>query len=170
MFSAAGCGVHEEVGLADGKRMDLVVDDVNGREVFVDVTVVGADNISAIAAGAAKVAGAAGRSRERVKHIKYDDDMQGTQLFVPFVVESFGALGTEALRLVKDVAKQAYARGRTPTAGGFVWYWTTALSVGLQRAHARTFATFTSRMDRLCAHRDAGAAGFYAALADGGRM
>jgi hypothetical protein len=61
--------------------------------------------------------------------------------FVPFAIESYGRLGLDALRLLKDWADSACGGGRFDRDGYLVWI-KREISVALIKGNARLFRQF----------------------------
>jgi len=73
-----------------------------GQALLLDISVVGT-SASAYRQGAARDALHAARVRELEKHRHYPSDQVGSNLFVPFVVQEFGSLGSEATQWLSSL-------------------------------------------------------------------
>jgi hypothetical protein len=90
--------------------------------------------------------GANARLRERQKHKKYDHlcKSNGRKL-IPFVMESYGAIGSEAKNLISEIAEEADTLGVEAKASFRRWA-INVVAVALQVGNARTHMNGASRV------------------------
>ena len=110
MLCEVGCTTSSEVMVLEDsqKRMDLVVTMFTGR-VWVDVSVVNPLKDEYVRDKHHL------RTRERQKVAKWGERARGANArFVPFVIDTFGALGEQAKEFLQDIAGKAWERGVIP--------------------------------------------------------
>jgi hypothetical protein len=117
----------------DGKRPDAKVflaDD----QCSIDASVTHPASPSYCSAAVSPLAVA--KLRERLKHCKYDAEAANENVhFYPFVMESFGGIGAEALLFLKKVAQFNFNNSSVNVSGFTLWM-LRSLSILLQRGNA----------------------------------
>jgi hypothetical protein len=125
--------------LGYGQRGDVLVSTLDDL-VNVDITVT--HPASATMRGrASKVPGAAAKAAEDSKHRSHARDGTSGYRFVPFAVESYGRLGSEAIELLNDWATSAASGGFYNRTAYLVWI-KREISVALIKGNARLFRRF----------------------------
>jgi hypothetical protein len=110
MLCEVGCTTSSEVMILEDsqKRMDLVVTMFTGR-LWVDVSVVNPLKDEYVRDKHHL------RTRERQKVAKWGEHARRANArFVPFVIDTFGALGEQAKEFLQDIAGKAWERGVIP--------------------------------------------------------
>ena len=129
----------QQAGKAKGHRADILSILPGGKHVMVDVTVIhplGSQQVGR----ACKTTAAAAVAAEKRKESQWEEFADRPQYeFVPFALESYGALGPQAVEYVKELGSVASASGRVPKSV-FVMNAYKILSCALQKGNARMYA------------------------------
>jgi hypothetical protein len=135
----AGACVEREPDLRDAShsvRPDALVL-CDGGVSLVDVSVTNPTAVSYSTKSAEHDLSAA-RAREKSKTVKYFDQAVSEHAhFVPFVLESFGAVGEQALNFIRALGSEAVAHGRFSSETSFANGMLRALSIALQKGNAQ---------------------------------
>ena len=103
----------------------------NGRSAVWDVTCV--DTLAASHTGeTARMMGAAATKAEGLKSVKYRA-LEANYVVIPFAVETFGAFGPSAEKLVQELGKRVQESTHEPRSTSFL---VQALSMAIQRGNA----------------------------------
>ena len=128
-----------------GKRGDILVTTMEDM-LNVDISVIHPAGQS-IREQACKNGGAAAKYRERQKRRDHEKNGTPGYQFIPFSVESYGRLGEDADRLLKDMAERAASTGSCDR-NGFLHWMRKEISLSLIRGNARIFSYYLGLLIR----------------------
>jgi hypothetical protein len=126
-------------GRPPNERMDITHLNQRGQRCYLDVTIASPATTSALARGAATVAGRAARHAEQQKRAHYQAEPP-IQHFCPFAVEAGGRLGTSAIAMLQETCPFTDGKPRAS------WMAATLQDLGcaLQRSHAEALRRATT--------------------------
>ena len=121
------------------KRPDLEVI-MDGKRYFIDVTVVSPSNPSNVNYGQVLLGAAV--NKEKLKQAKYGKESKDVgAVFVPFVIESYGGLATQAKEFIKTLGVWSQEHGATISTRDLISGLRYAISCMVQRGNGLIMQT-----------------------------
>jgi hypothetical protein len=128
-----------------GRRGDILVSTMEDL-LNVDVSVTH-PAMHSVRVKASKTPGAAAEERDKAKKRYHEKNGTPGYSFVPFSIETYGRLGKDAERLLKDMAVRAASTGDCDSVS-FLHWMRKEISLSLIRGNARVFRRYLGQLIR----------------------